>query len=66
MPTCSPIPTIRRQLLTFVVAGGGFAGVETLAELNDFVRGAGRFYPQVSPDEIRMILIHSGDGSCRR
>ncbi len=61
MLTCSPILPSRRQLLTFVVAGGGFAGVETLAELNDFVRGAGRFYPHISPDEIRMILIHSGD-----
>jgi NADH:ubiquinone reductase (H+-translocating) len=56
-----PDPTIRQQLLTFVVAGGGFAGVETLAELNDFVRGAGRFYPHIAPKEIRMILIHSGD-----
>jgi NADH dehydrogenase len=56
-----PDPVVRRQLLTFVVAGGGFAGVETLAELNDFVRGAGRFYPHVAPEEIRMILIHSGD-----
>jgi NADH dehydrogenase len=52
---------IRRQLLTFVVAGGGFAGVETLAELNDFVRGAGKFYPQVSPEDIRVVLIHSGE-----
>jgi NADH dehydrogenase len=56
-----PDPAVRRDLLTFVVAGGGFAGVETLAQLNDFVRGAGRFYPHVSPDEIRMILIHSGE-----
>lgn len=56
-----PDPAVRRQLLTFVVAGGGFAGVETLAELNDFVRGAGRFYPHISSDEIRMVLIHSGD-----
>ncbi len=50
----------RRELLTFVVAGGGFAGVETLAELNDFVREALRFYPRIQPDEIRMVLIHSG------
>lgn len=56
-----PDPAARRRMLTFVVAGGGFAGVETLAELNDFVRGAGRFYPHIFPDEIRMILIHSGD-----
>jgi NADH:ubiquinone reductase (H+-translocating) len=56
-----PDPAARRELLTFVVAGGGFAGVETLAELNDFVRGAGKFYPNISPDEIRMVLIHSGN-----
>lgn len=56
-----PDSAVRRQLLTFVVAGGGFAGVETLAELNDFVRSAGRFYPHIQPDEIRMILIHSGE-----
>jgi NADH dehydrogenase len=53
-------PDARRRLLTFVVAGGGFAGVETLAELNDFVRGAQRYYPNISPDEVRMVLIHSG------
>jgi NADH dehydrogenase len=54
-------PAVRRELLTFVVAGGGFAGVETAAELNDFVRGAGRYYPNVRPDEVRMIVAHSGD-----
>lgn len=53
-------PAARRQLLTFVVAGGGFAGVETIAELNDFVRGATKFYPNVSPEDVRMVLIHSG------
>ena len=52
---------VRRQLLTFVVAGGGFAGVETLAELNDFVRGARKFYPNISPEDVRMVLIQSGN-----
>ena len=51
----------RREMLTFVVAGGGFAGVETLAEVNDFVRGAGRFYPRIKPSDIRMVLVHSGE-----
>jgi NADH dehydrogenase len=55
-----PNAEARRNMLTFVVAGGGFAGVETLAELNDFVRGAGRYYPRIDPSEIRMVLIHSG------
>jgi NADH dehydrogenase len=53
-------PAERRKLLTLAIAGGGFAGVETIAELNDFVRGARRFYPAVSPDEVRIVLIHSG------
>ena len=38
---------LRRQLLTFVVAGGGFSGVEVVAELNDFVRGVAASYPQI-------------------
>jgi NADH dehydrogenase len=47
-------------LLTIVVAGGGFAGVETLAAVNDFVRDAIRFYPRINRNRIRMVLIHSG------
>jgi NADH dehydrogenase len=47
-------------LLTFVVAGGGFAGVETLAGLNDFVRECLRFYPRIRPDLVRMVLVHAG------
>ncbi len=53
-------PEVRRRLLTFAVAGGGFAGVETLAELNDFVRGASKHYPNVAVEDVRMVLIHSG------
>lgn len=48
------------SLLTFVVAGGGFAGVETVAGINDFVRRALRSYPHLSEDMVRVILIHSG------
>jgi NADH dehydrogenase len=47
-------------LLTFTIAGGGFAGVETAAGINDFVRGALKFYPRLTPDRIRMVLVHSG------
>src|SRR5207253_10082791 len=42
------------------VAGGGFAGVETLAGMNDFVREALEYYPRLSADRIRMVLVHSG------
>ena len=50
----------RQSFLTFVVAGGGFAGVETVAAINDFVRDALPFYPNLSEDMLRVVLVHSG------
>jgi NADH dehydrogenase len=50
---------LRRQLLTFVVAGGGFSGVEVAAELNDFVRGVATSYRGIDPAEVRVVLVHS-------
>ncbi len=49
----------RQPMLTFVVAGGGFAGVETLGAMNDFVRESIRFYPNLNPNLIRTVLISS-------
>ena len=51
---------LRSSLLTFVVAGGGFSGVEAVAELNDFVRAAARSFRNVRPEEIRVVLLHAG------
>jgi NADH:quinone reductase (non-electrogenic) len=51
---------IRKAMLTFIVAGGGFAGTETVAELHDFAYTARRFYPRIRPEEVRVILIHHG------
>jgi NADH dehydrogenase len=48
------------EVMTFVVVGGGFAGVETVAGLNDFVREGLRFYPRLSRDRVRMVLVHAG------
>jgi NADH:ubiquinone reductase (H+-translocating) len=56
-----PNPARRRPLCTVVVAGGGLAGVETMAELNDFTRRAQRFYPHIRPEELRMVLVHPGE-----
>ena len=48
----------RRQLLTFVIAGGGFAGVETTGAVNDFIRETARYYPSIAEGDIRVALIH--------
>lgn len=53
-------PQLRRQLLTFVVAGGGFSGVHVVAVLNDFVRGVTRHYRHIDPAELRVLLLHAG------
>lgn len=52
---------VRGPLLTFVVAGGGFAGVETIAGINDFVREAVRFYGNLREDMLRIVLVHPGE-----
>lgn len=51
----------RTTLLTFVVAGGGFAGVETIGSINDLLREALPFYPNLKPDMLRVVLVHPGD-----
>ncbi len=50
----------RHDLLTILVAGGGFAGVETVAAVNDFVREAIRFYPHLAEDLVRVVLVEAG------
>jgi NADH dehydrogenase len=50
----------REPLLTFVVAGGGFAGVESVAALNDFVREAVHFYRNLNEAQLRVVLVHPG------
>ncbi|MDF0645172.1 MAG: NAD(P)/FAD-dependent oxidoreductase [Nitrospira sp.] len=52
--------SLRKPLLTFVVAGGGFAGVETIAGMNDFLREALPFYPHLRAEMLRLVLVHSG------
>jgi NADH dehydrogenase len=54
-------PVERRKLLTFVVGGGGFSGVECIAELNDFLHAALKAYPHIRKDEVRCILLQSAD-----
>ena len=52
-------PAERRRALTFVVVGGGFAGIETIAELEDLVREAVRNNSRVSQEEVRFVLVEA-------
>src|SRR5712692_1526731 len=54
-------PRIRQELLTFVVAGAGYSGVETIGELNDLVHGVSKSYPSLTRESIKVILLHSRD-----
>lgn len=51
---------VKEPLLTFVVAGAGFAGVETVGAINDFARKALRSYPRLTEDMLRVVLVHPG------
>ncbi len=52
--------SIRRKLLTFVIVGGGYSGVETAGQIWDLLRDVQRLYPRINPKEFRLVLVHSG------
>jgi NADH dehydrogenase len=56
-----PVREHRRWLTTFVIVGGGFSGVETAGELVDFLHASLRYYRNIDRDDIRIVLLHSGD-----
>ena len=50
---------LRRKLLTFTFVGGGFAGIEALAELEDMARYATRYYENIEPSDLRWVLVEA-------
>jgi NADH dehydrogenase len=55
-------PDILSKLLTFVIVGGGFSGVETVGEINDFVReSAEKFYRNIDTEKVKIFLISAGE-----
>jgi NADH dehydrogenase len=54
-------PRLRRRLLTFLVIGGGYAGIEALAELADMARYATRYYDNIEPADLRWVLVEAAD-----
>jgi len=54
--------SLQQKMMTFMVVGGGFSGVETIGELNDFVRESSKkFYRNISYDNIKIILVSAGE-----
>jgi NADH dehydrogenase len=52
-------PELRRRLLTFLVVGGGYAGIEALAELQDMARYATRYYENIAAEDLRWVLVEA-------
>ncbi|AVT38930.1 NAD(P)/FAD-dependent oxidoreductase [Plantactinospora sp. BB1] len=52
-------PDVRRCALTFVFVGGGYAGIEALAEMEDMARDALKYYPELKPDDMRWVLVEA-------
>lgn len=52
-------PILRHSLLTFVIVGAGFAGIETSGELHDFLVDAKKYYPKISEKDIRVVVIEA-------
>ncbi|MGY0061057.1 NAD(P)/FAD-dependent oxidoreductase [Streptomyces sp. LZ34] len=52
---------IRRKALTFVFVGGGFAGAETIGEVEDMARDAAKYYPNVKREDMRFVLVDAAD-----
>jgi len=54
-------PAERGRLLTVVIIGGGFSGVEVAGAVNDLLVRARPFYPRLKHDPIRVVLLHRGE-----
>lgn len=57
----TPDPEVRKASLTFLFVGGGFAGAETLAEIEDVVRDGLKYYPELKQEEVRFVLVEAAN-----
>ncbi|MBS1268360.1 MAG: hypothetical protein MAG458_01089 [Nitrosopumilus sp.] len=52
-------PILRKSFLNFVVAGGGFAGIETAGELMDLLLDARKHYPTIHKEDLKVVVIEA-------
>jgi NADH:ubiquinone reductase (H+-translocating) len=51
----------RQRLLTVVVIGGGFSGVELAGHIADLMQAIHRFYPELRNEAPRIVLLQKGE-----
>jgi NADH:ubiquinone reductase (H+-translocating) len=61
LASSSDDPDARTRALTFVFVGGGYAGVEAIAELQDMSKYATRYYPTLETKDMRWVLVEAAD-----
>ncbi|WP_102109819.1 FAD-dependent oxidoreductase [Oceaniglobus roseus] len=55
------MPEVKREALTFVVVGAGFSGIETAGELSEMIGRSLKYYPNIRPSEVRMVIVEFAD-----
>lgn len=55
------MPEVKRELLTFTVIGAGFSGIETVGEMKELIDRSLKFYPNIDPSEIRVVVLEFAD-----
>jgi len=52
-------PILKKSLLTFVIVGGGFAGIETAGEIMDLLLDVRKYYPNIKREDVRVIVLEA-------
>ncbi len=52
-------PILKKSLLTFVVVGGGFAGIETAGEIMDLLLDVRKYYPNITREDIKVVVLEA-------
>lgn len=55
------LPQVKKEALTFCVVGAGFSGVETVGEMKELIDRSLKFYPNIDPSEVRVIVVEFSD-----
>lgn len=50
---------LRRRLLSIVVVGGGFSGVEVAGEIHDLMAASIRYYSQIQQDDLHVVVLEA-------